>query len=76
MSRNPGEKETKSDVVLRLGACNFDLSRKELRNATGALIPLRVQSSEVPAALGNSANEVLGKGQTDRAGLAREVRYR
>ncbi len=61
MSRNPGEKETKSDVVLRLGACNFDLNRKELRNAAGELIPLRAQSGEVLAVLGNSANEVLGK---------------
>lgn len=61
MSRNPGENETKSDVVLRLGACDFDLSRMELRNATGALIPLRAQSGKVLAALASSVNQVLEK---------------
>lgn len=61
MSRNPGEKETNSEVVLHLGAYDFDLSRMELRNAAGSLIPLRAQSGEVLAVLGSSANEIVGK---------------
>jgi len=61
MSRNPGEIHTKSTPVLRLGHCEFDLGRKELRTIEGILVPLRVQSAEVLAVLGHNPNEIVEK---------------
>jgi TolB-like protein len=61
MSRNPDEIETKSNGSLSIGSYRFDMSRKELRTADEVLVPLRAQSSEILAVLGQNPNQVVAK---------------
>ena len=61
MSRNDSEKKPKSTDAFRLGEFVFAPATLELRDATGAIIHLRVQSAAVLAKLLERQGEVVSK---------------